>query len=106
VIGNLGGIASNKEEIKRLTKQCSRVIFLYDNDVPGRDAMKHMNIGRPIYIPNFPEIDGMTEYDVNDMVKMGWNQKDFQNLFDKATLSVKETSDSLFLDRILFNRIK
>ena len=105
VIGNLGGIASNKDEIKKLTNKCKKVVFLYDNDIPGKNAMKNMNIGRPIYIPNFPELDGMPEYDINDLVKMGWEKSDFENLINDATL-ISNEKDSLFLDRILFNRIK
>lgn len=113
VIWNLWGVTSNKQEIKDLTKKSNKIICFYDNDSAWVKAVNILEefLWRPIRRIEYPKIEGMDKYDINDLFKVWYGVDDFDLLINNAKLLwefVKETTDweevqELFKDRVFYN---
>ena len=94
VVWNLWGVASNMQEIRKITKKTNSFISFYDNDKAGKEANKQLWIilWRPIKEVQYKKIEWKDKYDVNDLFAMGYTKKDFQDLIDNAKI---KTSDEI-----------
>lgn len=119
VIWNLGWVSANSDKIQKLTRKVKKIISFYDNDSAWVKANRELvgKIGRPIRRINYPEIEGKNSFDVNDLYKMGYSKKDFDNLIEKSEIldeeqaekeikEIKETKAELYRDRFFYNDTK
>jgi len=89
VICNLGGVNSNRDKLKQLLKSTKEVISFYDNDPAWKKANKLLSkdLNRPIKEIAYPEIEGKSKFDVNDLFEMGYGKKDFDKLISNSKVS-------------------
>ena len=111
VIWNLWWVSSNASEIQKLVKNTKKIVCLYDNDWPGKKWSIDLQtkIGRPIRILEYPKIDGVEKYDINDLFKMWYRKKDFDILIQNSILIDEkeiELSQPLFKDRYFYDDTK
>lgn len=94
VIWNLGWVASNVEEIKKITKKANILISFYDNDLAWKKANQDLQIklNRSVRQINYPQIEWWDK-DINDLFKMWYRKKDFQDLIDNACAIEEEIEE-------------
>lgn len=111
VIWNLWWVSSNAKEIQQLVKNVEKVICLYDNDSAWiKWAIDlQIKIGKPIRVLNYPKIDWLDKYDINDLFKMWYRREEFEKLINNSTL-IQETQiiesqekQKLFNDRYFYD---
>lgn len=100
VIWNLGGVWSNKNELRDLCKHAKNIIVAYDNDAAWKMNAESLDFGRPHKIVQFPDWVN----DINDLVRMWWQKSDFDSLFEKEWSPINEPP-KLFGNRFFYNRI-
>lgn len=88
IIWNLWWVQSWTEKVKNLLKNCKKIIVMYDNDWPWIEWTKKLQeeMNRPLYFVNYPKIEWVTKYDINDLFKRGFWKNDFENLINEAKL--------------------
>lgn len=118
VIWNLWWVASGSEKIQKLVKHVDKVICMYDNDAPWLKATKTLQekIWRPIRKIQYPKIEWVDKYDVNDLFNMWYIKKDFNNLIKESILLDDEAlkqeelkqqlEQPLYKDRFFYNTTK
>lgn len=88
VIWNLGWVAFWGKLFKSLLKETKTIISFYDNDKAWQKANVTLtkSINRPIKVVQYPNIEWVEKYDVNDLFKMGYKETEFQKFIDEAVL--------------------
>lgn len=92
VIWNLWGVASNMQEIRKITKHTNSFVSFYDNDKAWKTANKELEkiLWRPIREIQYKKIEWKDKYDVNDLFIMWYNKKDFDSLIENSKLRTEE----------------
>jgi len=123
VIWNYWWVSACSEKIQSKVKKVKKVISFYDNDPAGAKANMELveKIWRPIRRIVYPKIEGKTKFDVNDLFKMWYMKKDFDNLLENSEILDLETAKKelkelknknkkeevkLYKNRIMYNDTK
>lgn len=115
VIGNLWWVASNRKYIKELVKKVKNIVCLYDNDDAGKKWAIRLEeeLWRPIKVIDYPVIEWLDKYDINDLYKIWYNQEDILELIKNSKFiekekeeiieEVKEKESKLYKDRFFYH---
>jgi DNA primase len=77
------------DKIATLTKHVKEIVSFYDSDEAGQKANKRLaeELNRPIRTVKFPEIDGKSKLDVNELLKIGYGYDDFEAMINEASVA-------------------
>lgn len=119
VIWNLWWVATNTDKIQQLVKNVDKIVCMYDNDEAWLNGTYSLQekIWRPIRKINYPKIEWIEKYDINDLFKMWYRKNDFNKLILDSNLlqeisqdnpedNLQETTQKLFQDRFFYNDTK
>jgi len=103
VICNLGWVNANREILKKLLKSTKEIISFYDNDPAGKKWNKLLakELNRPIKEISYPEIEGKSKFDVNDLFEMWYLKDDFDKLISNSSVtdSINECDENLIIEK-------